>query len=310
MKKLYVVTCISNPVRFKSRYRLYKRFARHMKRLGAHLITVEAAYGQRPFVVTEKDNPDHVQVRGSHELWLKENLLNIGIAHLCQMYPDAEYISWCDSDIRFMRNDILEETVHQLQHYKVVQMFQQCVDLGPSGEAIGFHQGFAWSYVDGRPRPMPGKYAHWHPGYAWAIRRSALDDIGRLMDFSILGSGDHLMAWSFIGEGFKQLPRTMSSGYKEAVMLWEERAKRYIGRSLGFVPGLIHHEFHGSKRNRHYQSRWKILSDYQYDPEYDIKYDSQGLLQLNLDGSDRMYDFRDAIMRYNRSRFEDATHNE
>lgn len=47
-KKLCVVTCISNPVRFASRYKLYQRFASEMAAAGANLLTVEAAFGDRP----------------------------------------------------------------------------------------------------------------------------------------------------------------------------------------------------------------------------------------------------------------------
>jgi hypothetical protein len=43
---------------------------------------VELAFGNRPFEVTDPDNPRHVQVRSGHELWHKENLVNLGVARL------------------------------------------------------------------------------------------------------------------------------------------------------------------------------------------------------------------------------------
>ena len=49
---LHVVACISNPVRYRSRWRLHERFAAEMARAGVNLVTVELAYGERPFVVT------------------------------------------------------------------------------------------------------------------------------------------------------------------------------------------------------------------------------------------------------------------
>ena len=72
--QLHVVTCISNPVRYQSRWRLYERFAERMARTGVRLLTVELAYGERPFVVTRAGCRDHVQLRSRSELWSKENL--------------------------------------------------------------------------------------------------------------------------------------------------------------------------------------------------------------------------------------------
>ena len=42
---LHVVACVSNPVRYRSRWRLYERFEAQMRRAGANLLTVELAYG-------------------------------------------------------------------------------------------------------------------------------------------------------------------------------------------------------------------------------------------------------------------------
>ena len=110
---LHVVTCISNPVRYASRWRLYRRFAETMRTAGVHLVTVELAYGERPFEVTEVGNPDHVQVRlpSSDELWHKENLLNLGISRLPR---DWRYVAWIDADIEFHNPDWAKETVEQL----------------------------------------------------------------------------------------------------------------------------------------------------------------------------------------------------
>src|SRR5438309_37497 len=106
---LHVVTAISNPVRYKSRYRLYHEFEKHMLDSGVKLWTIEMAFGDRPFEVTQAGNPQHFQVRGWTEVWHKENLLNLAIARLP---ADAEYIAWVDADVQFTRKDWAEETVH------------------------------------------------------------------------------------------------------------------------------------------------------------------------------------------------------
>lgn len=62
----------------------------------------------------------NLQLRTSHEIWLKENSLNLGFARLP---PDWKYAAWIDADVTFARPDWACETVHQLQHNPVVQMW-------------------------------------------------------------------------------------------------------------------------------------------------------------------------------------------
>jgi hypothetical protein len=305
--KLHVLVPISNQVRYQSRYELFHKFREHVEKEPlAELYVVEVGFGRRPFEVTEACNPRHLQLRTYDEIWTKENALNLLAQRLP---PDARYIAIVDGDIEFQRKDWVTETMQQLQHHMVVQMWQNAVDLGPYGEVIGNHQGFAWSYLAGKPRPQKNpkngySYPHWHPGYAWAFRKEAWDALGGLYDVSVLGSGDHLMAWALLGENM--LPNTMSEGYTKSLADWMGRAERLMNRDIGYVPGTILHFYHGTKANRRYQSRWKILEDSQFDPFMDLKRDWQGLYQLDVDGTPRMIRLRDEIRAYFRRREEDS----
>jgi hypothetical protein len=267
---------------------------------------VEMAFGRRPHEVTDPSNPRHLQLRSDEEIWLKERMINLAV----QRFPaNWRYCAWIDGDIKFMREDWVAETMQQLQHHHVVQMWQSANDLGPYGETMQTHQGFAYSYIMGKPRPTKNpkngySYPHWHPGYAWAMTREAWQALGGLYDVSILGSGDHLMAWAFLHENM--LPGTMSEGYRKSLEDWMYRAKRLINKDIGYVPGTINHYFHGTKANRRYQSRWGILERAQFDPALDLKPDWQGLYQLDRDGSERMIKLEDEIRMYNRQRNEDS----
>lgn len=303
--KFWVIAVISNPVRFNSRWELFKKFEKHVLSLTPNLIVVEQSFGCRNFQITSPSNPNHLQVRSLDELWHKENMVNIGVQHLSKIAPDWQYMAWIDADIEFNRKDIIEETVHQLQHYEIVQMFQHAIDLGPDGETFQVHNGFMYSYLNGKPQ---GKgYTHWHSGYAWAINRDAYDKIGGLYDVSILGSGDNLMAHAFIGKGLEQLPMTMSCDYRKSLQDWEERVTRLLYRDVGYVKGTIMHQWHGKKKDRKYKDRWKILEDSQFSPFTDIKRDAYGLWQLDVDNSERMIKFRDDLRQYFRARKEDSS---
>jgi len=79
--RLHVVTAISNPQRFRSRYELFWAFEKRVRDSGAILHVAEVAFGGRPFEVTEPGNPNHLQLRTGFELWHKENALNLLIAN-------------------------------------------------------------------------------------------------------------------------------------------------------------------------------------------------------------------------------------
>ena len=207
ISKFYVVAVISNPVRYKSRYTLYKKFEAEMKAANANLMTVEIAFGSRPFEVTEAGNPMNLQLRTWDEIWHKENMINLGIRRLPS---DWEYVAWIDADVSFIRPDWITETVHQLQHYQVVQMFQNAIDLGPRGEALDTHNSFGWCWLNGKALQVNWKpyMIYPHTGFAWAARREAIDHLGGLIDTAILGAADHHMAWSLIGKGAQTFRRT------------------------------------------------------------------------------------------------------
>jgi hypothetical protein len=317
----YVIAVMTNPERFKTRARLFKEFMERMKKYGVNLFIVEGAFGNREFEVTDPSNPRHIQIRTESELWHKENLVNIGISRLPASW---KYVAWIDGDIDFIRPDWALETVHELQHHPVVQLFEDAIDTGPEHEILNVYKGFAYCYKNKLPRKVkagekvnlkgvadvdypyyyggytsPGTY--WHPGYAWAATRNAINTIGGLFDTAIIGAGDHHMACALIGEGEKSIPRDISKQYRATVMAWQARAER-LHHNIGYVKGTIYHFWHGKKRNRKYKERWSILIDNNFNPATDIHKDWQGVLTL-YPGHEKL---RDDIREYFQSRNEDS----
>jgi hypothetical protein len=298
---LYVIGALSNPVRYDRRYQLFDKWKKYM--LGfpnLRLYTVEMAFGERGFYTGPEETMQCVQLRSYEELWHKENMINLAVARLPD---DWEYVAWIDTDIMFSRPDWVDETIHQLQHYMFVQMFETAIDLGPTGQALKMHNSMIANYLRGASF-APG-YLDWHPGFAWAARREAWDAVGGLFDQAVLGSGDRHMACAMIGKAPVSYSAQLSKGYKDAVLNWEDKCDRYIKRDVGFVQGTILHQWHGKKRDRGYQSRWKILESNKFNPVTDLKRDWQGLWQLEVT-NDRQIELRDDIRRYFRSRNEDS----
>src|ERR1035437_9804088 len=87
--KLYVVTPIFNPSGYASRYKLYWDFANYLAQFpNVEHHTVELVKPGQKFMVTQHNNPRNVQLVGEDSLWLKENMINIGIRGLpeCAKY--------------------------------------------------------------------------------------------------------------------------------------------------------------------------------------------------------------------------------
>lgn len=306
-RHLYVVTCISNPLGFNSRYKLYREFAKRVEDAGATLITVEMAFGDRPHVVTNSHNPHHVQVRSFFELWHKENMLNLGIARLMQVDPHADRVAWLDADVQLCEGWV-EKTLEALEHYMVVQMFSQAFDLDPRGETIREHWSFMHNYYHNTenfcheaPEPYYSTKIG-HTGFAWAARMEAIDHLGGLIDQAILGSADWYMAHALVGLGRKARLATHHDNYHAMIDNWEARAEERVKRDVGYVSGVLLHYYHGPRSKRGYGTRDEILVKNQYDPQRDIYRDSQGLWQL----CDKKIGLREGIRRYLRSRHEDC----
>lgn len=326
---LYVITPVFNPIRYKTRWKLYQRFAKMVHDAGAILVTVEAAFGERnPALKTDAQAApvdfqpkqsqagdrmhQYLKVQTSQELWLKENLINYAMARLPH---DWKYVAWVDADVAFARPNWVGETIHQLQHYPIIQMFSQAVDLDPEYQIIKTHKGFVASLLESDGAAPPDDYYYadpnhnklsWHPGFAWAARRDAIDNLGGLIDWGIVGSGDNMMAHALLGNAANILRTGVHPAYRRMTMAWQTQAETHIRRNIGMLSGLLLHYWHGKKRDRRYRDRWKILIENRFNPDLDLKRDWQGLWQLVDHGDDRSRRLRDQLKGYFRARNEDS----
>lgn len=237
---LYVVAVISNPARYKRRYELYRHFEAYMTaNPKVALYTVELAYGDRPFEVTDPTNPRHIQIRSQDELWHKENMINIGVAHLP---PTWKYMAWIDADVKFARHDWAEETIHQLQHYPMVQLFSHSAMLDANNVPHQMSISFAFAYRQGlksfdktkESAPfvfgMYGKTPY-KTGLGFAYTRECFEAIGGMMDRCIIGSADYHMAAASIGRAAWTIPDLASDAYRNFILRWQGKCSFICARA-------------------------------------------------------------------------------
>lgn len=302
-KNFWTILVVSNTQRYRSRYALFERCEKHIAK-GSNYVIVEHALGDRPHEMSAlpdglnrtPQSPIVVHVRSRDELWHKENLINIGIRALP---PSWEYCAWIDADVQFARPDWAEETVHQLQHFDVVQMFASAIDLGPEGQTLKTYDGFMSAWQGDRMKATQRYAAAFHPGFAWAARREAIEHLGGLIDWAILGSGDRHMACALIGRVLDMPKMICSEDYREHLLRWEDNAQTHLRRNVGHVPGTLLHNFHGAKASRQYENRWDILRRHHFEPTRDIKRDWQGLWQFTHIGARMRNDIRSYFAQRN-----------
>ena len=336
LSQFWVILVNSNPARYKRRNELFFRAREMCELAGVNVISVELAFGARPFMVTEGGHKHHLQLRTmGEELWHKENLINLGIRHAHHLAPNGvREIAWVDADCRpaMPYRAWFEETWHQLQTYQIVQMWEWLIDLDVHHNPIGNpNRGFMANYVTtGAPNVLrerklviPGgpeysggdksttEILSWGaPGLAWAANADALSHLGGgsggpLMDFSVLGANDWYTAHSLIGNVTANKFDWVGKRYLERIFHYQTLCERWIKRDVGYVAGIVCHDFHGHKAKRGYTTRGKILVDCDYNPDTDLKYDSQGVLHLET-WEPRQLELRDRIRAYMRQRDEDG----
>ena len=299
----HVVTMISNPALFSSRYRLFRNFEKYILKHTPNLWVCELQLGDRPFAITDANNPRHLQLRHWDELWHKENCISLLMARLPD---DWETVAWIDADVEFLQEDWITDTLNQLQVYKIVQMFDTAIDLGPDNQVLQVHKSFMGQYIRKGATHPEKAYNELHPGYAWAARREAIDDIGGLFDKAVLGAGDRHMALSFVNKAELSFNKDTSSAYQQAIMDYQARCWSSLRCDVGYVPGSLKHMFHGKKKDRRYWDRWQVLIKNDYRPNVDLKRNSYGVYQLHDDMTLRSIRLRDEIRAYFRARSEDS----
>jgi hypothetical protein len=294
---LHVVMVVSNPCYFRRRYALARQFMLRMeKESNVRLYVVELCYKKQKFILTQKKNPRHLQLRTETPIWHKENMINLGIQKLLPM--DWKAVAWIDADIEFESNTWAQDTLKILNgHSDIVQLFSHAVDMDKEELTMSVFNSGGYQHEKGNTYKLGINY--WHPGFAWACTRKAYEKMNGLYDQGILGSGDNIMMMSLLGNVHKAINDDNTKEYLETAYNFQDRVRTL---RFGYVPGVIRHYFHGQKVNRKYRERWQILVDHKYNPLEHLTTNSDGLYVPSKTCPPKLLD---DIMTYFQERNED-----
>jgi len=277
--ELWAVSAYFNPAGFSRRLENFRTFR---SRLGVPLVAVEVAF-ERDFELQPGDAEVLIQLRNPDVMWHKEAMLEIGFRH-CP--ASCEAIAWLDADVFFERPDWHAAALDALARAPVVQLSERVDHCAPDRDSRGVRfsqQGAAAAIaagvcaVDALSGLMDRDEAAVATGFAWAARREFLAHHG-LYTRSIAGGGDTALACALYGcpevcVAHHNLNAAQARSYRE----WARPMSRDLGGRVGFVPGLLHHLWHGSMEDRHARERHRVLAASGFDPERDLARDADGL---------------------------------
>ena len=224
---------------------------------GLPVYTLELVYeGRQPEI------PDAFHVSGSSFLFHKENLCRVLETKIPRWYTKLAFL---DADIFFIDKSWYQKTSDLLNSHDVVHPFERAhwLDLTYkktmlTRKSVVCNGKVNWDFS-------------YHPGFAWCMRRSFYKQVG-FFDYAISGSGDTLSSAGWLGkvfpEKFQSLPTPLVSKYLE-----------FKSRPTPKVTYLkdvdLYHLYHGSRENRQYAERHKMLN---------IKGEIEEYLEKNKDG--------------------------
>jgi hypothetical protein len=226
----------------------------------------------------------HLKFKLKNILWVKENLINIAIKNLPE---DAQYIAWSDRDILFLNASWVEETIEKLKVYDIVQPWSEVIHLNSLNElqillrknCMAFSsKSIIASAIENNN--VKGSST----GQIWAINKLFYDKIKKINDIEIIGGADSIIANFCILKNDSYEKTLNRKTTIESRLNWIKYKEKFKDVKYSYINGAIIHYWHGDLENRKYTERSNILIDLNYDPNNDITYDENGVLQFTEDG--------------------------
>lgn len=250
------------------------RFIRYIHSLGVPCYGIELYLkGQTP---ASAGYPKWKQFEVSEDyvLWQKEGIWNACVQFVPAKYQKLIFLDtdiWC-SDPKWMR-----KISASLDRYKAVHPMSHVYAADKDGRCKP--EGFPSVVKQGLEPPMQS-----HPGYGWAVQRSLFNEGINFFDMTVSGNGDWFMAYALLSNRPLQTlvmhnkhpdpiaPPCILDAYEK----WLKSFQAWLGglKNVGYVEAHVFHEYHGTKKDRQYTTRRKMMAGFE---EHEIQRDKLGL---------------------------------
>lgn len=208
---------------------------------GLPVFTLELVYeGRQPEV------PDAVHVSAKSVMFHKENLCRILESKIPPRYTKLAFL---DADVYFNDPHWYSKVSQLLNTYDIVQPFERAhwLDLSYkhtmlTRKTVLLNEKQAWDFV-------------YHPGFAWCFRRNWYKKVG-FFDYAISGSGDTLSTAGWLRKTF---PPNFQSLPPPLVCKFQSFCAHPAPKVTYLKDVDLYHLYHGSRQNRQYVDRHKML---------------------------------------------------
>lgn len=290
-----VITCFFNPNNCQIRLNNYKIFHEYIKRTNTELYTIEIVFENKNFELNSNDANYIKQIKSKDIMFQKERMLNIALESLDEKYKE---IIWMDCDLFYFENDWTERVSEGLKNHIVIQPYSQAIALPKStffhydSYQTNFDNCFgsgtikrSYAYYKSKKNSF-NNFHHGHAGYVWAARREFLDR-HKFYDPIITGAGDLFMLMAFTGQfGWLDYPDQLKGYDMEAAVHffdWGFPVYKEIKGQIGYTNDVVYHIWHGEIYKRNYLDFCKILQINKFNPNKDIKINSDGCWEWSSD---------------------------
>lgn len=270
--RFWCVTVVFNPVGYHSRIDNYKTFKDRLEKQKINLLTVELAFNNQEYTLSADSNT--LRLHSHSILWQKERLINYAIT---QLPKECDRVAWLDCDLLFPFgwDDML---MQKLDKVNFVQLFEKIIHLNPGEKDYGGYRqnsyvGIVWQSkryaADWIPMRLAKKIGHAEPGFGWGCHRKLLEK--GLYDRLIIGGGDNFTCDCLLGsDAIHHYASKLNDHQKTDTAAWRADFTR-SGMSTDYLPIDIYHLWHGTIKNRQYETRDLIFKEHNFNPKEDIK---------------------------------------
>lgn len=243
--------------------KIKKNYIAFRRKFPHPITTVEVALPNQDFFIH-----DSIKIRATNSniLWQKERCLNIAIQELPNK---TESIAWIDTDVVFHNNKFMEDTTKQLDHHKVVHMFEKVVEH-PQINPFNNNFSIGKKIIDNLDINFPAI------GFAWAFRKEILVN-NQLYDKDPVGNSDVLQLLTWLGIWNHKTIGDLSIPYRREFLEWAWDSYENVQSDIGYTTGQLEHMYHGHQNNRNYHGRNQILVKNHYVPSEDLRLDTNNL---------------------------------
>jgi hypothetical protein len=256
-----IVTSYYNPANRIIRHKNYLRFR---EKLGFPVFVIEAAFGDKPFEVSDA----YHQVRCKNLMWQQYTLLNLAISLLPDKYTKVICV---DADIMFCDSQWANIISEMLDDNHIIHGYSQVQHLGGYAAPARTTNGFV-AFNSTNEGDISVKN---NSGFVWGLQRDFIQQ-RRFYDYWLNGSSDRALGLALYGVmDHEYFDERMNAKMKAHYLRW---AAKFHDTKFSYADLIIRHMWHG---RRSYLKRWECFDH--FDPEKDVRLNSEGVMEWATD---------------------------